>query len=445
MPRPEPPDCLVTADRLLPVVGSALRNASLLIRRGRIAGIRGVPLDEPDTTEAITLGEFPAIDSSEARRLQRRDCPGAMLLPCPVNAHCHLDLSGYGGPPPDPSEPFTDWLARIVAFRRQPDYRPHEAVGRGLIECVHSGTVRLGDVAGSNTTPEAYAQAPGDVTAFFELIDPAAEQTGKMLEAVRTFVSRCPQQLRPGISPHAPYTVPLAVLRQTLALATELRLPVAMHLAETRAERELLATAAGPFRAMLERLELWRQEHRPECLAPMDYLKQLARAERALIIHGNYLDEAEIAFLAEHRDRMSLVCCPRTWRAFGHRNHPLPHLIAAGANVALGTDSRASAPDLDLVAEIRTAAEQWNLSAQTAWCLGTLAGATALGVADRTGSLEIGKDADLLVAALETDQQGDLSLQDSEACYAAAMSSARAIEAWYRGMPVWTKSPDESI
>ena len=98
------------------------------------------------------------------------------------------------------------------------------------------------------------------------------------------------------------------------------------------------------------------------------------------MIHGNYLDDDERAFLATHRDRMSLVYCPRTHAYFSHRPYPLAELLAGGVRVALGTDSRASNPDLDLLAEMRHIAKTHAaIDPHEILRLGTLAGATALG------------------------------------------------------------------
>ena len=86
-------------------------------------------------------------------------------------------------------------------------------------------------------------------------------------------------------------------------------------------------------------------------------LRMLADAPRALVIHGNYLDDEELAFLAANRERMSLVYCPRTHAYFEHPPYPLAKHLKLGVRVALGTDSRASNPDLDLLAEMRHVAQ----------------------------------------------------------------------------------------
>jgi cytosine/adenosine deaminase-related metal-dependent hydrolase len=174
------------------------------------------------------------------------------------------------------------------------------------------------------------------------------------------------------------------------------KLPVAMHLAESRAELELLAAGTGPLRELLEQRSMWDAAAIPAGSTPLDYLRMLARAPRSLVIHGNYLSSAELDFVAEHRERMSIVYCPRTHEYFQHAEYRLQEMLAAGVRVALGTDSRASNPDLNLFDELRSVARKHDVPASEVIRLGTLSGAEALGWGDVVGSITPGKWADLI-------------------------------------------------
>ena len=90
----------------------------------------------------------------------------------------------------------------------------------------------------------------------------------------------------------------------------------------------------------------------------MDYLQLLDRAHRSLIIHGNFLDQEEIHFIGSRRRRMSVVICPRTHAYFRHPSYPLRQMLDAEVNIALGTDSRASNPDLSVLSEMRYLARE---------------------------------------------------------------------------------------
>jgi cytosine/adenosine deaminase-related metal-dependent hydrolase len=128
----------------------------------------------------------------------------------------------------------------------------------------------------------------------------------------------------------------------------------------------------------------------------MGYLRMLSKASRALIIHGNYLGEDEIAFLGRSRAHMSVVYCPRTHGYFRHDPYPLAALRSAGAHVVLGTDSRASNPDLSIVRELNRVAElHRGVPRDELLRMATLGAAESLGVASEVGSLSPGKRADL--------------------------------------------------
>ncbi len=117
-----------------------------------------------------------------------------------------------------------------------------------------------------------------------------------------------------------------------------------------------------------------------------------------LVIHGNYLDDEELDFLAEHRDRMSLVYCPRTHDYFRHAPyHDLAKLSQRGVRVCLGTDSRASNPDLDLLAELRFVAQRAHLPGDFVLSLVTQNAASALGIENECGAIAVGRRADLCV------------------------------------------------
>jgi cytosine/adenosine deaminase-related metal-dependent hydrolase len=191
------------------------------------------------------------------------------------------------------------------------------------------------------------------------------------------------------------------LLKAVVALSATERVPVAIHLAESPEEMELLSSGTGPLRTLLEDLGAWDGGLVRPGTRPLEYLRLLATADRALVIHGNYLDDEEIGFLAAHAERMAAVYCPRSHEWFGHRPYPLEKMLAAGAVVALGTDGRSSSPDLSLWAEMRAVARRHpSVPLSRVLEMGTIQGARALGWAADIGSLVPGKQADLTIVAL---------------------------------------------
>ncbi len=175
-----------------------------------------------------------------------------------------------------------------------------------------------------------------------------------------------------------------------------------MHLAESREELQWLATGSGPMRDMLEKLGALHSAMFARGGQPRDYLEILASAHRCLVIHGNYLPRDDWDFVAQRAERMTVVYCPRTHHYFGHDAYPLVGMLGCGVRVVLGTDSRASNPDLNLWEELRFVARAHpQVTPAQILRMGTLDAAMALGCQDEVGSLEPGKRADLLIMRID--------------------------------------------
>ncbi len=163
-----------------------------------------------------------------------------------------------------------------------------------------------------------------------------------------------------------------------------------MHVAESPAERELLTSGAGPFADALQDIGVWQLGLFPWGADPLAQLiDQLAAAPRALLVHGNDLRTAEIERVAKH-PQLTVVYCPRTHAYFGYEKHPVAELRKAHVRVALGTDSRASNPDLNLWREVQFLLQQRSdLSPEEIIRMATFSGADALGRSD-LGRIEAG-------------------------------------------------------
>jgi cytosine/adenosine deaminase-related metal-dependent hydrolase len=158
-----------------------------------------------------------------------------------------------------------------------------------------------------------------------------------------------------GIAPHAPYTASLEVTR-AVARACEARNVLwTMHLAESPEEREWLQSRKGPFAGWIApHLD---ENHRRHMGTVHEHLQRWQESHtKGLVVHGNDLRQDEIDTLRASQGRLAVVYCPRTHRFFRHVEHPLPKLLDRSIPVFLGTDSRASNPDLSMWEELRCAA-----------------------------------------------------------------------------------------
>jgi len=391
--------------------------------------LSGPPLE--NATVEVVGGRISAVHTRSDPGA--RDLGNCAIIPGLINAHTHLELSDVVSPL-RPAQPFTAWLREVMRHRRQrtetglkdsttnQHSHDHSAIGKiiaeGIAESSDSGTTTIGDIAGPvpGLARASEYQAMSDIqprsVAFLELLGLAPERMEEHLQRGRAHLAGDDSPLRNGpvirgLSPHAPYSVHPELFRELVNLAVARCAPIAMHLAETRDELQLLHDGTGPFVTFLEELGVWRPEAIPRGSRPLDYLRELARAETALAIHGNYLAADEVDFLAAHPN-ISIVYCPRTHAYFRHAEHPWRTLLAKGVNVALGTDSRASNPDLSLWNELlflRKLAPDFDPAVLLE--LGTWNGALSLGLGHEMGTLEVGKSADLtLVDFAESDAAG---------------------------------------
>jgi aminodeoxyfutalosine deaminase len=353
----------------------------------------GPPLERGTVT--LAGGRIVAVEP-HGRRKPDLDVGNAAVLPGLVNAHTHLDLSGLRGLAP-PSPDFTGWLRAVIRHRREQSPGQVEADVRfGLSDAVRTGTTLLGDISASGQSWTVLAEAPVRAVVFYELLGLPQARAEQALAAARTWLEARPPSAicRPGLSPHAPYSVRAWLFGQAALLARGGKQPLAVHLAESREELELLHHGRGPFVTFLQELGVWDKSGLAD--SPKQVLKLCYQWIPKLFVHCNYLAPS-----ARIPRGSSIVYCPRTHAAFGHPPHPFRDFLARGVRVALGTDSLASNPDLDLLAEARFLHKLYpDFPGAALVRMATLSGAEALGWQDETGSLTPGKSADLVVLPL---------------------------------------------
>jgi cytosine/adenosine deaminase-related metal-dependent hydrolase len=366
------------------------------------------PVDRaPIEHGVVTLeGErIVAVGTLRSAADELRDLGDVALLPGLINAHTHLEFSHLRRPLGTAGMRLADWIRLVIAERSRGDVRADESVAAGLAESAAAGVTSLGEIATGDAELYRVSQPLG-VHRFAEVIGFSRARAASALTALMDRLDEpaedpgSPGPLT-GISPHAPYTVSPELMRALVSIAQERGLPMAMHLAESEDELTFLNAGCGAFQELLEERGMWDAGAVPRGSRPLDYLRMLGAAPRAVAIHGNFLSAEEQLFLAAHRDHMSLVYCPRTHAFFDLPPYPLSELLEAGVRVALGTDSRASNADLDLVGEMRFLARTHPaIHPETLLRLGTLAGAEALGCADDEGSLTPGKLANMMAVPL---------------------------------------------
>ena len=363
------------------------------------------PVDRPpllDGTITVRGDQIEAVEPFGTRTADE-NLGNVAILPGLVNCHTHLDLTGMRGKCP-PGPDFCEWLRGVVRDRLQ---RPTEQVeadtSTGLAEASSYGTTLLGDIANQGRSWAILARSPIRSVVFYELIGltwPRAEAAWNSAGEWLKSHPATPTCL-PGLSPHAPYSVHVQLFHGIADLARQYKVALATHLAETDDELELLKNKSGPFVPFLTELGAWE----PSGLVsgPPLVIRICKASTTALLIHCNHLAPTHGI-----PPNASIIYCPRTHAAFGHPPHPFREFLARGVRVALGTDSLASNPDLDILAEARFIRKKHpDVKGETLLRMLTLSGAEALGWADETGSLTPGKSADLVVLPLPNEERAD--------------------------------------
>ena len=396
------------------------------------------------------VGDFAQL-SSDMPSLPVRDLGEVALLPGFVNAHVHLELSHLCGKTPFTGS-FAAWIGAVGDEGSSVSRRQLEmAATEGVAESRKFGTAVVGDVGLRGRTSAPLAEGGLGGVVFSEAIGLDPRICRRMLWWTRRRIatSKKTERLRPGISPHAPYTTSAELYRACLYLARHWRLPLMTHAAETKEEEEFVRKGTGPLIDLAKKRGWLKGKWEPPGQSPVEYLVELgvlapvgatrwvargcnagrSEASRGLevplgtscraptmsnviLAHLNYPSPTDVELVA--KSGASVAFCPRSHRFFRHDPYPLSSLLSAGINVCLGTDSLASNDSLSVLEEARLVAKDFpGLSPRRVFDLATVNGAQALGLAGKVGEIAPGAWASLLtldIAPLGSAIHGDAVL-----------------------------------
>lgn len=382
-----------------------------------------VPVDSPEIPRGalvIDSGKVEFVGPALPQRfasLPKFRLPGIAILPGLVNSHCHLEFSDLPRPIRATGS-FTQWLSEVIAYRQSQRDASEEEILELRRQAIHAG-IRESWLAGvrfvvdmvtapwnqrwvdeanlacletlSTLARETFVpQVALTVLPCVELID-VNRNRGDQTELMATQLLKepiGPAVEKPGLAPHAPYTASMALLQRAAMRAhTEDRL-MCMHLAETQEELDWLQDRSGPFASMLE--PFMDPAFRARVGTVNSHIQSLSHAWRALVVHGNYLSKHDLISLSRYRDHVGIVYCPRTHATFQHQDHPAGKWNDA-IPFMLGTDSRASNPDLSIWEEICWASNvMFSLSPQQIAFMATTGPARFLQVESQAGALRAG-------------------------------------------------------
>jgi 5-methylthioadenosine/S-adenosylhomocysteine deaminase len=351
-----------------------------------------------DGNAILEVGPAAGLDAKYNAR-ERIDARGQIVLPGLINTHTHAPMVLFRGLADDMA--LMDWLTQYIFPAEKATVSPEFVrIGTRLaaLEMIESGTTTYADmyyfeeVIAEATKNAGIRGVLGQTIIRFPVADAATPEEG--LARTETFLADWANDelIVPAVAPHAPYTLTPETLKATRALANKYNAPLLIHLAETRDEVGIIAKEQQASPAMfLDRLGLW--------------------AGRSLAAHAVWVDDADMTMLAARGVGVSHN--PESNMKLASGTAPVPAWLTHGMRAGLGTDGAASNNDLDMFEAMRTAAllhkhasgDPRAMPARQVLDLATRGGAAALGLADKIGSLQGGKRADLITVAMDDARQ----------------------------------------
>ncbi|HVE70796.1 MAG TPA: amidohydrolase [Thermoanaerobaculia bacterium] len=401
---------------------SAAEHADILITGGTVVTMAGANIERGSVVirggEIIDVGASEDIDKKYAAKTVIR-AGGHAVTPGFVNAHTHVPMTLFRGIADD--RELMDWLTNFI-FPAEAKNVDREFVKWGTrlaaAEMIRSGTTTFADMYYFESDIARETKAAGLRGVLGEtLIDfpaPDNKTWDAMIAYMRAYAKewKGDRLITPAFAPHAPFTVSKEHLQQVRALATELGIPILIHVSETKDELRQVA-------------------EKQNGMTPGAYLDSIGfLGDDVVAAHGVHLTADELRTFAAKKT--GVAHCPESNQMLASGVAPVVEMIKAGVEVGLGTDGPAgSNNNLDMVEEMASAARLQKvmrndpkaISAREVLRLGTIGGAQVLGLADKIGTLEKGKRADVVVIDLQTVKSQPVYSVESAIVYAASGNS----------------------
>ncbi|MGQ9786241.1 MAG: amidohydrolase family protein [Anaerolineae bacterium] len=286
-------------------------------------------------------------------------------MQCVTNAHTHLELTPLARLCPKQPTAFLPWLARVGwAISRLTRDEILSGIAQGIVELKACGTTHIGDITHTWLSVEPLLVSGLHGVVYLEVLGLERERALERLRDAQAAIDKARRHpdygaMQVGLSLHAPYSCHPDLLRIGAQWCRTEEVPLCIHVAESKFEIEWLCHGAlsGPGRVFTSLIRAMGMM--PALIPrqrPLSYLAMLGVLEaHPLLVHAVHVTEEEIAHIAA--SRCAVVHCPRSNHLLGCGRMPLEHYLRAGVPVYLGTDSRASSPDLNVYAEAQFACQ----------------------------------------------------------------------------------------
>ena len=374
-----------------------IKNGFLLVEDGKIAD----------------FGEWSGGAANIPEGVEEVDLKGNLLMPGLINAHSHVAMTIFRGLGDDMA--LMDWLNNCIFPAEQHLTSEWVKWGTklGCLEMIRSGTTMVNDMyLFMDSAVEAFLESGMRAMVGEGVFDFPTPSVGAAQEAIAVIIERIKKWkayslLEPVMVAHSAYTCSAELLKRVHEVALEYGVRLHVHLAESENEVDIVTKAQN--------------------MRPVEYLDSLGLVdENLLAAHMVHLNADEIAIIASKGGHV--LHCPESNMKLSSGFAPVGQYLDNNINVALGTDGCASNNNLDMFREMSFAAKIYKgfsgdpvkMGCNDVLKIATINGARALGVGDKTGSIEVGKSADLIVVDFSSAHMRPVYNYASHLVYAAS-------------------------
>lgn len=388
-----------------------------------------IPLSGPilfDGAVAIEHGEI--IDVGQEEELLKR-YPDAQhenyshhaILPGLINAHAHIDLSLYKNYSGDPVRNvgvkvnYIDWLLGLLKYKHNIDFAHlREAVEEGLDECIQFGTTCVAEMGNYEGIFSILEQKGLRGVVFPEVMSFDSTFSKDLFESAMAIVEKYQEEdsdlITVGMGPYAPYLLSRNILRLMAQYCRSSNLPLMMHVSGTFSEMEFFHNSTGDIASKLFPDLGWEELPPAHQRTPVEHLKEIGFLDcQPILVNCIQTTEKDLDLIAQTGSK--IVITPRCGHNMQQGQPNFKKIDEKKILTALGTDGLSTVDTLSLWDEMRAFVEfnlSLSLTGERVLKMVTSHAAQVLGLGEDVGTLEIGKQADLIVVDVSSvKQEGD--------------------------------------
>lgn len=373
---------ILKAKWILPITSPAIADAAIRINNGIICDIGY----QKDIIKKFSNEPILNFDNG-------------IIMPGIINAHSHIAYTAFENSLD--GLPFLEWIKTLTYIKHtlltKNDYNVSSLMG--ILRLLKNGITTIADTCDS-IIPFLTAKKIGIRIIFFlELFgwqkSIAKENLSAALDIINTKKKECNTLQSIGISPHSPYTVSPFLLNYLAEKLKRNKLPLCIHIAESKSEHEFFTKKQGDLAFLMKSKKRYIPHTYSSVLSYLSTTNFLQLTP--ILIHGSYILNNDLQILK--KNNLPVIFCPSSNSYFKNKPTPIHLLTKNNINWGIGTDSTASNHPTDMFEEIKIISKikKFNLiTPKTLIQKITIGNATILNLNNKVGSIENGKDADII-------------------------------------------------